>query len=345
LRHYQSTLMPEYPVLLLCEKVVIDTFSFSLLEENEHDLYAPMAETFTALYKEGFIELVDFSQILKDNQQLLGEMLKHDLANADQWITPLKESQVAWSNFARRFDSDLITRPQEDIPESSLHFMPLEGDDYYEANLDLLANALSGKAGRKARRHLKNILTRYLPYINSNIVLSNSLGIGLHDWSDFLPFYRHKFLSVGREDIEGVQQTSAIEKLFEVAFPEFTVDNPTQLLRILQDKRILDLRQLVNEAVEGRAEFDQEFARRILLEVINVEKQVAKYRGIASYLTLPLDLLLDFLPWVGTLASKGLEETIGLGIERKLKQKYRWFYLLSDAAEQQHYDYITTTFP
>jgi len=71
------------------------------------------------------------------------------------------------------------------------------------------------------------------------------------------------------------------------------------------------------------------------IELKTAEK-VSNLRGsvqnIVSYLTLPLDLL-RFLPGVGGLAQKGIEEVVGVIIEKKMK-KHRWFYMLSEVSEK-----------
>jgi hypothetical protein len=172
------------------------------------------------------------------------------------------------------------------------------------------------------------VLHDYLSYVNANIVLSNKLKAGFHDWTDFLPFYRRKFLSVG-QDLDAQKQIDASNRLFEVSFPEFAISDTAALVKVLNDKRIIDLRRLIQDAVEGKVTFDEGFARNMLKEVLGTEKRIARYRTIVSYLTMPL----DFLPLLSPVAQKVTEEVVGMLVEKRLKQKYRWFYMLSDAAE------------
>lgn len=174
------------------------------------------------------------------------------------------------------------------------------------------------------------MLQSYLSYVNANIVLSNELGVGFHDWADFLPFYRLKFLSVGKEHIEEERRIEESQKLFEVSFPEFAIADTHTLIKALQDKCVADLRELVEKAVKGDVTFDQEFARSVLNKVLGIERRTRRYRNIISYITMPI----GFVPWVGTAAQKVIEEAVGTPLEKKLKQKYRWFYLLSDLAEE-----------
>jgi hypothetical protein len=98
--------------------------------------------------------------------------------------------------------------------------------------------------------------------------------------------------------------------------------------RCYKDKRIEDLRTLVCDATAGKVEFDDSFAKAILSEVFKCERKAGRFRNILSYVTLPL----GFIPYVGTFAQKAVEETIARIRERKIKEKHRWFYLMSEVA-------------
>jgi hypothetical protein len=92
---------------------------------------------------------------------------------------------------------------------------------------------------------------------------------------------------------------------------------------------VAELRAVVDKAVKGEVIFDQEFARTVLWDALRIEWRVKRYRRIVSYITAPI----GFGPWVGApVAQKVIEEAAGSALEKKLKEKYRWFYLLSDLA-------------
>ena len=88
-----------------------------------------------------------------------------------------------------------------------------------------------------------------------------------------------------------VWQGGAVKALFGVSFPELTITDPRQLIRILRDRRVSDLGLLIQQAVEEKVTFDQEFARRTLFEVLASEHKARKCRTIVSYLTTPLDFV------------------------------------------------------
>ena len=160
-------------------------------------------------------------------------------------------------------------------------------------------------------------------------MLSVELGLPFHDWADMMPFYHRKFLSVGRDAAPGEMQIAASRELFNVAFPDLALRSKESLMKTLRDKRVHELRRLVEDAAQGKVVFDGEFARRILSEVWGAERRIAKYRNVLSYVTMPM----NFLPGLGGLAGTVGEEIIGAVIAAKLRQRFRWFYMLSDVAE------------
>lgn len=343
--------MPDYAALILCEKVLLDESSFRSLEEKPHRSFTRIADAIKQLYNEGFIKLVDFRVILKRNENLLQKMLEHDLNMLDQWVEPLRASLNIWRPFVHR-SCELIRDHNESLHSEAFHpqirrdlmrddsllqISPMIHQSLYQTSAYetyLMDEALVSSKKRKLsvyREALRPVIRSYLSYVNANIVLSNEIGAGFHDWADFLPFYRLKFLSVGKEDIEGECKINEAQKLFEVTFPEFEITDTRTLIKVLQDKRIADLRELVENAVKGEVTFDQEFARSVLKEVFGIERLTNRYRRIISYVTMPI----GFAPWVGSAAQKVIEEAVGTALERKLKQKYRWFYLLSDLVEDK----------
>lgn len=346
-----NVFMPDYAALILCEKLILDEASFVSLQQNPHWSFTAVADAIELLYHEGFIKLVDFRHILKRNENLLKKMLEHDLKILDQWVEPFRASLDIWRHFAYK-SYELLREDRNRIMHSKilprLHVSELITYEltqierygvipghctYYSHIFFLVKEALESSSKRKRaeyREALRQALRSYLSYVNANIVLSNEIGVGFHDWADFLPFYRLKFLSVGKENIKEERQIEESQKLFEVSFPEFAITDTRALIKALQDKRIADLREMVNRAVKGEVTFDQEFARNIFKEVFEIERRTNIYRKIISYVTSPM----GFVPWVGTAAQMVIEETVGTPLEKKLKQKYRWFYLVSDLAEE-----------
>jgi hypothetical protein len=336
--------VPDVAILLLCDKIVLDQRSFDYLQSQPHRAYVETAQMLKALYDEGFVTLEDFDSIVNEHTQLLDEMLKRDLRRLDDWVRPLQTSLRKWQDFAeeiyRSFDekrhlfeeehTELSEEEMEELVQSAGYIHRLNG----YAGLAwiehrMLKEALASSSKRREpqyRKHLKTQLAEYLAYVNANLVIANVLNVGFHDWYDMLPFYQEKLITIGKESTNEQRKVAKVKELFEVSFPEFRVWNTKGVIKALKDSRISDLRKLVNEAVEGKVEFDKEFARRVLLEVLGVEQRINRIRNVVSYLTIPL----SFLPWVGTPLEKGADEIAGKLVERKLRKNYRWFYLISE---------------
>ena len=193
----------------------------------------------------------------------------------------------------------------------------------------LLTEALESSSKRRSKEHrriLRETLEGYLSYVNANLVLSRKLDVGFHDWRDYEPLYRRKFLSIGITETHHDKQIRKANQLFTVAFPEFSSWTATSILRALRDPRIVDLRQLVNQAATADTEFDGDYARRVLAEVLEAEHSVGRMNRRVSLITSPL----GYIPVVGTPLQMGVAEIAGRVVERKAKQPFRWYYLISD---------------
>lgn len=337
--------MPDYELLLLCDRVIMDEASFDRLVHGRVAAYSHVCETFQALKSEGRIELTNFSSTLRPHANLLGRMVDYDIRSLDQWVDPLRESLTLWQTFSQR-SLDLVRSEREQ------RFNPF-GDHYvrfgkatnevvhpmrhhdaaFAARVSMLVtDALESSRKRRRKEYrdaLRDVLRAYLIYVDANLILSNQLEVGFHDWLDFTPFYTAKFLSVGRDGDIVHDSRTQLERLFTIPFPELAITNPRALVKALNDKRLEDLRRLVAEAADGRVEFDTSFAKSVLGEVFRSSERAKRVRRVVGYVTLPIGLI----PWVGTAAQKIIEEVVGIPIERKFRQKHRWFYMLSDLVE------------
>ena len=364
-RSVNEAFMPDYELLILCDQIVMDETSFQQLISSPSRAYSGVADTFRALKTEGRVELVDFSSILSSNADLLDKMLDHDMRILDQWVVPLRESLTMWRHFAQisiqiwndeREQSHALDAKTSDTtveyPRQFLHFrngraLGMQSVLMHEIHalmhharneaVDLshmVEAALDSSEKRKHKEYrgaLREVLRAYLSYVNANLVLSTELEIGFHDWLDFTPFYSTKFLSVGKREDAVQEGRKQVERLFTVAFPDLAIRDTTALLKLLNDKRIEELRQLISDAVLGKCEFDEHFANSVLAEVLQTERKVARFRNVLGYLTLPI----GFVPWIGTPAQKVVEEAVARPMAKKMKQKHKWFYMLSEIADSR----------
>jgi hypothetical protein len=179
---------------------------------------------------------------------------------------------------------------------------------------------------KEVREVLEQVTREYLRHVDANLILAAQMSVPFHDWEDFQPFYSAKLLGIGREYDHVVESRSQLDTLFSVSFPELAVTSPASLLRILNDQRLGALRELVASALAGEVKFDEEFARRTLLEVFRISERTTRWRRVAGYATMPLNLI----PAVGTLADIAAGIAIDALIDARSRRDHRWFYVLSD---------------
>jgi len=338
--------MPDFSMLLLCNKLIIDEESFDRLMHIEHvdewaysDIYAKTSDIIKLLHEEGFVRLENFSGVIEANRPLLEKMTNTEIQALDQWVLPLKESVLSWR---QSFETLINSDPDGGSAEAETTDAEIQ-DRYhyliscymhgqcYAFRRELIDEALnSSRARRRAvsREVLTHVLGDYLAYVNANLVLAQHFDCAFHDWADMRPFYDLKFLRIGQANPPGQSQMDKLKSLFTVSFPEFTLWTPQAIVKALQDKRISELRGLVKNAVENETEFDHEFANQVFREVLQVERGIGKLRNIVSYATIPL----DFVPVVGTPLQKIAEEIIVYPLAQRKMRKFRWFYLISEVS-------------
>jgi hypothetical protein len=269
MHHIPYSFSPEYSVLLLSDRIILDLTTFDHLQfQDHHPAYAPIAETMRVLQAEGFLEVVDYIDILERNRQLLNVMVANDLEFLDSWVEVLEQSLLIWRRFTRSALRLLGTdnssphveprmqRGYRDIDETRLHqtlemYAATVAHGYsLPASLKMALIRSRDAVDTELGTELRTALTSYLWYVNSNLILSNNLEAAFHDWGDFRPFYHKKFLAIGRQDLPGEKLADASRQLFEVSFPHLAIRGPAHLLKILRHKRVNELRTLVQEAAE-----------------------------------------------------------------------------------------------
>jgi hypothetical protein len=333
----------DFAPLLVAERTIVDLRSYELLNDgSSHNEYLRVGETLRALHSEGFVRLVDFDSVIHENEALLDDVLRQDLQNVYAWIPALKKAVSEWRSIVADFQSvidvetdDYLSNMHGAYITHGTYITPFEIEEHIHTlkKSQDLAEILDyilqprKRHTEKDKSILTSIVTRYLSYVNTNLLLSNVLDAGFYDWADLKPFYADKLLHVAKRAGYGDGSVDAASKLFEISFPEFNSWDTKRLLRVLKDKRIVELRNLIRSAADGEVQFDQEFASRTLSEVLKIEESVGKLKNIVSYLTLPLEFVIPG----GGLIAKGVEEAVALSVGHYKRRKHRWFYLLHNS--------------
>ncbi len=349
---FKDRFIPDYEVLLLANRFILDQQAFERLGNNKSGLYSEVFTTFKILKSEGFVKTVDFESILSENKDQLDQMLETDLLSIDQWIPILDKSRSKWAKFNKLIQGKINDNQNANTKSHHIkiiktstqveHFLlDVEKTNYFP-NSDFKGNSKYFKKIKNNvldffKNHYENIrcknredrLVGYLKYVNSNILISKILNSGFYDWQDLEPFYSKKFnLMTEEEDKIDITQNmnQAVKNLFEVSFPDFKNWNVASLVSALKDKRIIKLRKLVQDAANGEVEFDLEFAQRTFDDIKEIKKDVEKKKKMIFRSTIPLKLI----PHVGALASDLIRDFGPEFYEKRKKEKYQWFYFIRE---------------
>ncbi len=328
MRSPQRIFVPDYVALLLSEKLVVDMHTFQRLQTVSSGPYATMAQTVLMLERAGFVELADYDGIIDLHGDLLDRMMDEDLVSPEVWLESMSDSLETW----RSFTSNWIRAKEPSAGNSGDIMVDFTMMFAHQAAMEHQALQLE-LSGRYAPARMTDfrlrLLRHHLSYVNATLVISADLGVGFHDWSDFMPYYRRKFLGIGQGDAGNQKAVESGHRLFTVSFPELNVADPDRLLQVVNHPLIDELRTLIQSSVDGDVEFDQEFANGVLRDVLKAEQRSSRVQRTISWLTLPLGVI----PGSGIFGPKIVEELTGLIADNFIKKKHRWYYMLSDIAQ------------
>lgn len=323
-----------YWLLLMYERLVLDLNTFgALLEHRRLPSYDRIANLVRDLHAEGWVELVDYKHVLELNRDELIQAQTHDVGSPEQWIEQFRESHRIWSGFLERALQGYAREPNS--VESAIRgsFLHAVGNRAGLTKLDL--DHLDAEyPPSRVRESILDTISEHLAHVNAHLILAARTGSFLHDWRDFEPYYRKKLSSesVEQHRVDEVHKLGRTSRtLFEVAFPEFAIEESQHLLRLLRHRHLTDLRTMIAHASLLGAEFDEDFAHRVLREVVGRERRIGRNRRVVGYATAAI----GFLPLVGNLLQLAGQEVADVLIRRRLTRDLRWFYMLSDIGGQQ----------
>ena len=104
----------------------------------------------------------------------------------------------------------------------------------------------------------------HLKYVNSTLVVSGVLDVPFYDWQDFEPFYRRKFLNIGKLSNKPRAEANQVRKLFDLMLPSVTRLEPKKIIKFLNDPRVRDLKGMIEDSMSGRTQFDAVFAAKLM---------------------------------------------------------------------------------
>jgi hypothetical protein len=214
-------LMPDYAVLLLCDRIVVDSEMFDRLTHAHHWSYNRVAETMRVLHSEGYLRLDNYSERLNRERASIKRKVQEALEVTD-WSEALERSEVIWHAFLNAVrESAAVLRRRSGRNQTPL---AVELDRFISARLhEGGAVELTDTVWREqvaARPEFERIaLAANLAYIESNIELSRQLGVPIYDWADYKPFYDTRLRYMEQDQFD--KTAKEVRQLFNVSFPDF----------------------------------------------------------------------------------------------------------------------------
>lgn len=333
--------VPDFGALLVAENIILDTATSEALGKGKSQLFKGYSEVLRVLTGEGLVRTEDYSAILHDRKSDLESAIASDLEHGLDLLPVLRQSTEKWHKALSLMRDDpfreiLNEELRENQHEFSMH-MHITGNSLSHAQLayeyrKMMLDSETESADKLSDKELE-ILAPYITYTNANLILSESLGGGVFDWPDIVPFYNHKArTSLTTEPSEGFRASSALRKIFELTFPELGEMDTHEVLKILKDKRIRRLREMVSSVLENDEDIDPEFVVRVLREVIGDERRAKKLSKIVSYATLPLGLI----PMAGTPLQKAAEEAADFAFSKVKEPKHSWYFMVNEVLAKRH---------
>lgn len=327
------------------------------------DLFHAHSELLSVLKAAGRLKVVSFADAIKPYASALSKAAEQQASKINEWRDVFEQVVSIWENFrdhATQFrtkqpghrlafrqmsreefrkrravpgreylirDHLIEPRPDREYFISELYRMIPGLDRMLISDIDAL---ISGGYMRRKRSEVHVLIRAYIEHVLSNMCLSDVLGAVIHDWEDIFPIYRRVLDLSARGSFGGdfqIQRQEQVHKLFELMFPSFEPRSAKTLARALNDKRVESLRSLVSGAASKSVTFDSAFANETLRAVLKAERKIGKARNVTGWLTKPL----IFVPWVGEVADKVVEEYANAAYARRVRQQHGWFYLVSDS--------------
>jgi len=324
--------IPDYSVLLLFDRFIIDERTYENLDYcGRFSYFQEYLNLITELENSGRLEVIDYHKIVRPSFKILDKLVDADLIDINIWRAPLEEAHKKYLKFSSLVVKKLFSKPEwQRTPFENMMILGLYHDDTRLVDLrPPPENIWQAMLKSDEDKYILKVLIPYLNYITCNLILAKELNATIHDWADIEPLYRKKIELMINNEYNVSEETNKVRTLFQILFPNFKINTPSDFIDLLNDSRIDELRNLITESVEKDIKFDMEFANQTLCEVLKIERKEKRMRSIIGKLSLPI----GFIPGIGTPLEFLIEETAGKIVESKLKEKKGWFYLISDITE------------
>lgn len=297
----------DYLPLILFEKGVLDRYSFEYIRDSDIPWLKDTRESVLALHAEGFLEAdLTFRSYLDGDKDLLMQADEDSIADYKTWVPVAQRAAKHWKLTSAQLESSLGIQLGlvEKTPYGIVHFLQEHGLQLTAAEAARLESLLfdhSANARRKDVQELQRHVVRcYLASVHACLRLAHRLDASWYDWENMRAFYERKALqSVTSDAFDPAVNTG---RVFFKNFSAFRPKSTAQLIKLLRDSRISDLRAKIKELSATGQPINDEFVNRALTAMEDAKSRVQRIVDLSGYLTAFIPV-----PLVGKAVEKAIE--------------------------------------
>jgi hypothetical protein len=298
----------DYLPLILFEKGIMDRYSLEYIRYSGVPWLKGARESVVALHEEGFLEAdLTFRDFLDVDKTLLIKADDDSLGEYKTWVPIAQRAAKHWKVTSSELESSLGIQLGlfEKTPYGIIHFITergLQPTANEIARLERLFFDHSANTRRKDAQEIQRHVVRcYLSSVHACLRLAHRLDASWYDWENMRAFYERKSLqTLATSPFDPYIKTG---RVFFQNFSAFRPRNTSQLIRLLRDQRIVNLRAKISELSISGEIIDDKFLNNALVAMENAKSKVQRLVDLSGYLTSFIPV-----PLVGKAVEKGIEK-------------------------------------
>jgi hypothetical protein len=329
----------DFTSLLLVDRVIVDRAMLEHLETHRIPAFEEFRTATKILQDKDFLEAKDFAQVFRENRETIDSAVEEALVAPERWLPKLRESGAMWAGYQGTLQQALGKNYHDWIRHEYGVLMCLRkaGDPITDDRIKALTRLIQKPKknfSANERQALQEIVRPYLEYAYLNAILQRDEGIPFFEWDSNGPFYSYIYktsLQPPKESSDGLRRSvSKAHDLFRFSFPEFQPRSATQLISILQDKRLASFRRRIEQALQRNEVFDEAFGRRVLVEIARENRSVDGSKKFGMAIGIAAELATDLLTHIhgaGTVAGVATHQIVDRLADAR-RDSYDWLYCL-----------------
>ncbi len=333
----------EFGPLLVVDYIVMDEDAYYRLQNDKRSpVLDRLRTTLRTLYGEGFLRLSNYGAVLSRDRQWIIDTSSEHASTPERWIDALRLAVSGWERARESF---------RHVIEPSLYDMAMHipygifaclcdtgrtiDETSYQAVRRLIFS--DSKRLRTANRGLlESCLKPYLNHVFSCMAIRNELDLPLVDWENLRPFYVPLHQRLGPNKPQPEQRQDKVRELFECALPDYEPVSVTELLRLLNDRRVKALREYIRTAVIQKHPLNAAEIQEAMLDLRQLGSKMNRKSGLLNLTGLGVGVTLTAAgipPTASAAAAVGMfavQEFAQRSAAYSLERGRDWLYLLMD---------------